>query len=58
MGPLAELKTGAGKIFAGCYALFSGLAFITVAGFVLSPFVHRLFHRFLLVDETDDEKKN
>src|SRR5665213_3388165 len=26
MGPLGELHTNVGKIFAGCYALFSGLA--------------------------------
>ena len=25
MGPVATLQTDAGKIFAGCYALFSGL---------------------------------
>ena len=53
MGPLGELKTTGGKIFAGCYALFSGLAFITIAGVVLGPFIHRLFHRFLLADDQD-----
>src|SRR5471030_1249046 len=30
MGPLGTLGTRAGKLFAGCYALFSGLAFITL----------------------------
>ena len=28
MGPVATLQTDGGKIFAGCYALFSGLALI------------------------------
>src|SRR5580700_5044691 len=37
MGPLAPLQTRAGKLFAGCYALFSGLAFITIVGIVLAP---------------------
>ena len=48
MGPMATLQTNAGKIFAGCYALFSGLAFITITGVVLAPVVHRLLHKFHL----------
>jgi hypothetical protein len=50
MGPVSTLQTKAGKIFAGCYALFSGFAFITVAGVILGPFVHRIFHRFHMAD--------
>jgi hypothetical protein len=53
MGPVSTLETRAGKLFAGCYALFSGLAFITVAGLILGPFVHRIFHKFHLVDKSD-----
>jgi hypothetical protein len=48
MGPLAPLQTNAGKIFAGCYALFSGLAFITIVGIVLAPIAHRALHKFHL----------
>lgn len=48
MGPLAPLQTTAGKLFAGCYALFSGLAFITVAGIMLAPAVRRFLHKFHL----------
>jgi hypothetical protein len=48
MGPLAPLTTFNGKLFAGCYALFSGLAFISAIGVGLAPIVHRLFHRFHL----------
>ena len=44
MGPLVSIRTEAGKIFAGCYALFSGLAFITTVGVALAPAVHRFFH--------------
>lgn len=53
MGPLSPLTTYSGKLFAGMYALFSGLTFITVVGVILSPFVHRVFHRFLLESEED-----
>ena len=48
MGPVATLQTDAGKIFAGCYALFSGLLLITVTGIVLAPVVHRALHKFHL----------
>lgn len=48
MGPLGELKTTAGKIFAGCYALFSGVAFLTSVGVIFAPIVHRGLHKFHL----------
>jgi hypothetical protein len=48
MGPVAELHTTAGKLFAAAYALFSGLAFIVVAGILVAPVVHRFLHTFHL----------
>ena len=48
MGPLGELKTTAGKIFAGCYALFSGVAFLSSIGLVFAPLFHRFLHKFHL----------
>ena len=46
MGPVSELKTTAGKIFAGSYAIFSGLVIVIATGFVLAPIFHRVLHRF------------
>jgi hypothetical protein len=46
MGPVSELNTEAGKWFAGCYALYSGLFVVVVAAIVLAPVVHRLLHKF------------
>jgi hypothetical protein len=46
MGPVNELHSAAGKIFAGCYALFSGLIFIVIAGILFAPIIHRFLHRF------------
>src|SRR6202034_4688029 len=46
MGPLGELKTTAGKIFAGCYAIFSGLIIVIATGVILAPIFHRILHRF------------
>ena len=46
MGPVNPLTTPAGKIFASCYALFSGIVFLFSVGILLAPFVHRFMHRF------------
>ena len=46
MGPLGELKTTAGKIFAGSYAIFSGLIIVIATSFVLAPIFHRVLHHF------------
>lgn len=44
MGPVDRMDTTTAKLFAALYALFSGLVFIGVAGVVVAPWVHRLFH--------------
>ena len=46
MGPIGELKTTSGKIFAGSYAILSGLIIVIATGFVLAPVFHRILHRF------------
>ena len=52
MGPVGTLTTTAGKLFAGCFALYSGLALVATTGIVLAPVVHRFLHRFH-VDDAD-----
>ncbi len=56
MGPLTPLVTNDGKIFAGCYALFSGLFFILIMAIIFAPIVHRIFHKFHL--EITADKRN
>ena len=51
MGPVDTLHSSAAKIFASCYALFSGLAFIGIASVIVAPFAHRILHRFNLDKE-------
>ncbi len=46
MGPVHLPQTEAGKLFAGCYALYAGLAFIVAAALFISPVLHRVLHRF------------
>lgn len=48
MGPLSPLKTDAGKIFAGAYALFSGLAFIVLVSLMFSPVIQHFFRKIHL----------
>jgi hypothetical protein len=45
MGPVDAPRTDAGKLFAGLYALYAGLAFLVVAGLLLAPVIHRILHR-------------
>ena len=54
MGPMGELKTTAGKVFAGSYAIFSGLLIVIATGFVLAPIFHRLLHHFHVESHQQD----
>lgn len=54
MGPLGNLNTDGGKIFAGFYALFCGLIFVTILTILLAPIFHRALHKFHL--ETGKQK--
>ena len=57
MGPVADLQSSGGKLFAGFYALYSGLFLIIAAGIVLGPFLHRVMHKLHVPDDgsTDDK---
>ena len=55
MGPVDPLRGTAAKLFASAYALFSGVAFITIMGVLFAPVGHRLLHKFHLeLAEGDD----
>lgn len=51
MGPVDQMTTTSAKLFAGLYAIFCGLVFISVMGIVLAPVLHRIMHRIHLADE-------
>ena len=53
MGPVDRVQTTGGKIFATCYALFSGVIFLTLAAILFAPIIHRLIHSFHLELEDD-----
>jgi hypothetical protein len=53
MGPVDILTNDAAKIFAGIYALYSGLTLVATAGLILAPILHRFMHKFHLEDASD-----
>jgi hypothetical protein len=54
MGPVDEVQSEGGKVFATVYALYSGLVVIGLMAVVLLPFMHRLMHRFHLEVDVPD----
>jgi len=57
MGPVEGMKSDAGKIFAGSYAIFSGIVVIASTSFLLAPILHRVLHRFHVEDDQAEPKK-
>ena len=57
VGPVNELHTTSGKVFATLYALYSGLIVLVIAGLLFAPVFHRFLHRFHL-ELQDDEAKD
>lgn len=54
MGPALDIddvapeRQNAVKLFAGTYAMYSGVVFLAASGLVLSPLLHRFFHKLHL----------
>jgi len=53
MGPVAPLQGNAIKLFAGCYAIYCGIALIGTTGVILAPVIHRGLHKFHLEWDKD-----
>lgn len=56
MGPVDRMESPEGKLFAAFYALYSGLAFLTMVAVVLAPVYHRFLHHFHLCNEEEEER--
>jgi hypothetical protein len=54
MGPVAEMKTNGAKVFSSFFALYSGVAFLSITAVFFAPIVHRLLH--ILHVESDEDK--
>jgi hypothetical protein len=44
MGPVSEMKTDGAKIFSSIFALYSGIAFLSITAVFFAPIVHRILH--------------
>jgi hypothetical protein len=55
MGPVDRMETTPGKLFAAFYALYSGLAFLTMVAVLITPIYHRFIHNFHLECEGREE---
>lgn len=55
MGPVKQDLSEAGKVFAGLYALYSGLMVIAVTGLLLAPGVHHIMKRVHWEDHAGSE---
>jgi hypothetical protein len=54
MGVFDDLKNPNAKIFAGLYALLSGLILLIAATFILAPVFHRVLHLFHVEQGRED----
>lgn len=55
MGPVVEMTTTSAKIFSSLFALYSGIAFLSITVVFLSPIIHRILH--ILHVENDNENQ-
>ncbi len=57
MGPVVEMKSSTAKIFSSIYALYSGVAFLSITAVFFAPIIHRLLH-ILHVEQEDEVKED
>lgn len=55
MGPVDNLNNDSAKIFAGLYAIYSGLLVVATTALILAPALHRFLHRLHVKDEQDPD---
>jgi hypothetical protein len=54
MGPVDKIDGTGAKLFAGFYALFSGVVFLTTMGVIIAPLLHRMMHKFHLEEDSEE----
>ena len=57
MGPVTPLQKVPAKIFATFYALYSGVAFLGIAGLLVAPVAHRILHTLHLDEDEDSSSR-
>ena len=46
MGPVGEIQSNPGKLFAAVFALYAGLVFLATGAILFAPIFHRFLHKF------------
>lgn len=55
MGPIANMDSDKAKLFSAFYALYSGVAFLSITAVFFAPIIHRVLH-ILQVEANDDNE--
>lgn len=56
MGPVGEIRSTGGKLFAAAYALYAGLVFLGTGAILFAPMLHRMLHRLHLQDRASSQR--
>jgi hypothetical protein len=54
MGPVSDMPNDSAKLFSSFYALYSGVAFLSVTAVFFAPIIHRLLH----ILQVEDQEEN
>lgn len=54
MGPVVEMETTTAKLFSSFYALYSGVAFLSITAVFFAPLVHRILHILHIEDKSEE----
>jgi len=52
MGPVEVMRTDGAKLFSSFYALYSGVAFLSITAVFFAPIIHRLLHILQVESDT------
>lgn len=55
MGPVAEMTSAPAKLFSSFYALYSGIAFLSITAVFFAPLIHRILHILHVEDEENSK---
>jgi len=58
MGPVSDMKSDGAKIFSSLFALYSGVAFLSITAVFFAPIVHRFLHILHFEPEEDMDKES
>lgn len=53
MGPVAPINGTSAKLFSSFYALYSGIAFLSITAVFFAPVIHRVLHILHVEDEDE-----